>query len=205
MVKRWFVVGLILLLMSLLAVGCGIPQEEHDAVVAERDAAKSQVASLQSDLAEAESQIDTLESDLDSAQSRISSLQSEFDETKSSLTAVQQKIATLQGDYEDVSTELAEIKKVYPPGDFKSVTELETWIANHVQPSAIHLDGDFRSALKIQSQGLEDGYLISVVFDEDDRDPTGGWIFCAVLVNGGLYMWLPFETEVYSRADDFTR
>jgi len=74
MVKTWFVVGVMVLLVSLPVVGCGIPKEdyeavvtERDAVVAERDAAKSQIASLQSDLAEAESQISSLQSDLDEA------------------------------------------------------------------------------------------------------------------------------------------
>ena len=31
MLKRWFLVGVMLLLAALLVVGCGIPQEEQDA------------------------------------------------------------------------------------------------------------------------------------------------------------------------------
>ena len=131
------------LIMGIALIGCGISQEDYDAVIAERDAA---------------------------------------------------------------SAELAEIKKVYPPGDFASVTELEAWVRNNVQPSYDYLDETFRTALIVQSQGLDDGYLISVMYDEDDTDPDFGWIYCGALVNGVLYIWLPEETEVYSYADyDFTR
>lgn len=51
MLKRWFLVGVMLLLASLLVAGCGIPQADYDAVVAERDALKAQVAELESELA----------------------------------------------------------------------------------------------------------------------------------------------------------
>lgn len=50
--------------MSLLLVSCGVPKEDYEAVVAERDAAQIQVESLQSDLA-------TTESDLAAARSTI--------------------------------------------------------------------------------------------------------------------------------------
>ena len=157
MKQRWFIASVVLLLVPLLLAGCGgVAQEENDAVIAERDAALAEVASLQSD-------------------------------------------------YNNVSSELAEIEKVYPPGDFKSVTELEAWVRNHVQPSRDYLAETFRTALIIQSQGLEDGYLISVMYDEDDTDPDYGWIMCGALVNGDLYIWYPKDTEVYSYAGEFTR
>ena len=50
MAKRWFLVGGVLLLVLLFVVGCGIPQETYDAVLAERDEAQAKVASLQSGL-----------------------------------------------------------------------------------------------------------------------------------------------------------
>ena len=143
MKRRWLLAGIALLLVSLLLAGCGVAQEEHDTVIAERDAALAELASLE---------------------------------------------------------------MVCPPGDFASVTELETWVRNNVQPATNYMDESFRAALIIQAQGLEDGYLISVGYDEDDTDPELGWITCGALVNGTLYMWMPDETEVYSFADyDFTR
>lgn len=76
----WLAVGC--LMMPLLLSSCGIPQEEHDAVVAERDTAQVQVGSLRSDLTEAESQIEALESDITEAQSQIQALQSDYDNMK---------------------------------------------------------------------------------------------------------------------------
>ena len=62
--KRKLLIGMVLLLVSSLAlVGCpaGVSQEEYDAVVAERDAAQAQAATLEAELAEAQAQIEELE------------------------------------------------------------------------------------------------------------------------------------------------
>ena len=184
MKKRWFLIGVIFLLISCLLVGCGVSTGVYNAVLAERDAAQTQVTNLQSEISATQDKYDDLKADYDEVKANFDELTADYDD--------------LNTDYEATSEELAEIKMVYPPGDFKSATELESWVRDHVQLSGTYLDEDFRSALKIQSQGLEDGYLISVVFDEDDTDPEYGWIFCAALVNGVYYTWYPYDTEVYS-------
>lgn len=61
MIKRWLLVSSILLLVSLLMVGCGISHEEHNAVLAERDSVQTQVASLQRQLKEKNIEISRLE------------------------------------------------------------------------------------------------------------------------------------------------
>jgi len=52
--KKWMtVIGLVLvmsLLVSVLAVGCGIPREEYNAAVTEKDALQAQVTSLETEL-----------------------------------------------------------------------------------------------------------------------------------------------------------
>lgn len=103
-----------------------------------------------------------------------------------------------KSDYDAVNEELAEIKEVYPPGDFSSITELEEWVSRHKQPWTEYIEGDFRAALKVQEAGIQDGYLISVMYDVDDENPAGGWIFNAALVNGALYCWNPEKGEVYA-------
>ena len=107
MVKRWFVVGLILLLMSLLAVGCGIPQEEHDAVVGERDSAQAEVQSVRSEL-------QSVQSELDTAKSELQSVQSELDTAKSELQSVEGELNTakseLQSGKDDLSAARLTIK-----------------------------------------------------------------------------------------------
>lgn len=42
MLKRWSLLGVILL-VPLLLVGCGIPEENYDAAVADKEAAKEKV------------------------------------------------------------------------------------------------------------------------------------------------------------------
>ena len=96
MVKRWFLVGVMLLLVPLLVVGCGVAQEDYDAVLAERDAAQAQVASLQSDMSETQSQIETLESDLADAQAQLTTVQSDYDKVNSDLAKTQDEIDALE-------------------------------------------------------------------------------------------------------------
>lgn len=70
--KRWFIYGtVILLIFPLLLSGCGVSQEEYNVVLAERDAAKTEVQLLQSDLAEAQAQIQSLIKDSVEAQAEL--------------------------------------------------------------------------------------------------------------------------------------
>ena len=47
---RWTLICIMVPTVILLVTGCGIPQEDYDSVVAERDDAQAQVTSLQSEL-----------------------------------------------------------------------------------------------------------------------------------------------------------
>ena len=62
--KSILVIGITLVMAAVLLSACGIPQEDYDAVVVERDAAQAEVASLQGDLDKAQSQIETLEGEV---------------------------------------------------------------------------------------------------------------------------------------------
>jgi len=102
MMKKWFLVGVMLLLASSLVVGCGVPQEDYDAVVAERDAAQAEATSLQSELAGVQGELDdtkrdlsttesnlaTAESNLATANTRITSLESSASEARSQLNSM---------------------------------------------------------------------------------------------------------------------
>ena len=101
MFRRWFLVG-VLLLASLLVVGCGIPQEQYDAVAA--------------DLNKAQQDLQSAESELATSQSKVSELTSSLEKEKSDLEAVQAQLDT-------VRQELTETKKVYPPRNFSSALD----------------------------------------------------------------------------------
>lgn len=116
--KKWLLVG-VMLLVSLLVVGCGIPQEDYNAVVDERDTAQAEVASLQSKLSKMQSDLSTAESNLAEAQSQIESLESDLDE------ATRAKYEELESEYSELNTKYNELKADYDELSVKYNTLIE--------------------------------------------------------------------------------
>jgi thiol-disulfide isomerase/thioredoxin len=110
MLKRWFLVGLVFL-VSLIVVGCGVPQEEHDVALAERDTAQAEVASLQSELAEMQSDLATTESDLAETESDLATTQSEISSLQSQISSSQSQISSLRSDLSEAEGQVAELEK----------------------------------------------------------------------------------------------
>ena len=211
MKKKYISLGFILLMVLLIFSSCSIAQDKYDAVVSERDAAEAEAASLQSDLDAAQAEAASLQSDLDAAQAEAASLQSDLDsliDEKEDLqnelnAAIYEKDALLKEFITTVNVkdtllnELYEIKAIYPPGQFNSVSELENWVSTNKQPSTNDLESLFMAALEVQQLGLQDGYLISVIYDEDYRGPGYPWVFNGALVNGSFYVWDPGTGNFY--------
>lgn len=120
MLKRWLLV-IALLLASLLLGGCGVPQEEHDAVLAERDAAQAEVASLQGELAEVQSKLTTTESDLGETESDLATAESDLADTQSEISSLQSQKSSLQSQISSLQSQLT--------GAEAQVAELEKLIA----------------------------------------------------------------------------
>ncbi|GAI27050.1 unnamed protein product, partial [marine sediment metagenome] len=91
--KRKVLIGMALLLVVPLLFGCGIPQEDYDAAVAEKDATQVQVVSLQSDLAAAQSDLATAQSGLEAAESATASAESQLSSLKSQVAALQKELS----------------------------------------------------------------------------------------------------------------
>ena len=198
------------ILVSLFLVSCGISQSEFDALAdekavlqSERDALINEKSALQNELDESSDEKASLESELDKITDEKSVLQSELDTIIDENDALQNEIDTLNLEKEALQSELDEISDIFPPGDFSSVGELESWAIKNKQGYSEYLDTTFRAALNVQKLGLQDGYLISVMYDEDDVDPTGGWIWNGALVNGQLYIWDPSDGVVYNWYSDW--
>ena len=112
--RKQFLLGAMVLLVSLLVVSCGIPQEEHDAVLAEhdavlaerdavlaeRDAAQARVESLQT-------KVESLQGELDKAQEQMESIENDRSEVESDLAAAQSQISSLQSDLNNANSNLA--------------------------------------------------------------------------------------------------
>ena len=87
---------------------------------------------------------------------------------ESEYEALQADYDALKADYDAASGELAQIREVYPPRDWSSLTELEEWLqANDVseRPTTEYGDQWFRKALEIQEDALKDGYIVSADYD----------------------------------------
>ncbi len=65
LVKRTFLIGMVLILMLFLLPSCaaGVSQEEYDRVTSDLAVAQTQIQSLEGDLTEAEAQIQSLQTD----------------------------------------------------------------------------------------------------------------------------------------------
>lgn len=121
--KRWFLVGMIFLLLSWLLVGCGISQEVYDTVVAERDSLTADLKSFQGELDAAKSKVQSVQSELDalklelgSASSELESATGELETAKSELQSVQGELETMKSELEEALTQLVEAQApVAPP------------------------------------------------------------------------------------------
>ena len=108
--KRWFLVGMVILLVPGLLGGCGVAQEQHDAVVAERNAAQAEAASLQSDLDTAQAGVSSLTSDLDAAQVEAESLASDLDTAQAEVASLTSELSAAQSTVKTQEETIAKAK-----------------------------------------------------------------------------------------------
>jgi len=95
MVKGWFLLGGVLLLVSLLLIGCGVPKEDYEAVVAEKDSALTELQSVKSQLNSAQAEVSDLEVEVSDLEGKASDLSSELEEKQQQLGDVQRIVDSL--------------------------------------------------------------------------------------------------------------
>jgi uncharacterized protein YkwD len=97
MKKEWFVLGIVILLVPWLVVGCGISEEVYNTVVAERDAVQAQVTNLESDVSVIQAKYDDLKTDNDELKSEFETMQAKYEE--------------LSAEYEELDKQFEELSK----------------------------------------------------------------------------------------------
>ena len=107
MVKRLRIIIMMLLLLALLVTGCGIPKTEHDAVLAERDAAQTKVISLQTDLTAAQNELTSTKAELTSTKAELTSTKAELTSTKAELASTKVELASTQNELISFKSALA--------------------------------------------------------------------------------------------------
>jgi len=183
--KQWFLIALSILLMTLLVVSCGIPQDQYDTVVAERD-------STQAELQSVKAEVQSVKTELATSQSKVLELTSNLEKGEAELEATKK--------------ELTDIKKVYPPRQFSSSSELVDWLrANDVseRPPVERTEQLYAKGLDIQADALKDGFIISVNI-EPGPEPGTSWIGCVTVINGDMWVWGP-ENDEPTQATGFAK
>ena len=107
--RKQFLLGAMVLLVSLLVVSCAILEEEreHGTVLAERDAAEAQVKSLQTKVESLQTKVGSLQGELDKAQRQMESIEKDRSEVESDLATAQNQISSLQSALNDANSNLA--------------------------------------------------------------------------------------------------
>ena len=131
--KRWFLVGMIFLLLSVLTVGCGVSEEVHNAVAAERDAVQAQVntlkaeiAALQSELINAQAQTTSLQGDLSKALAQTASVQGQLDTAKSELQSTRNELDATKSELLLVESQLSAAQSTIEAQD-QTMTKAKTF------------------------------------------------------------------------------
>lgn len=130
------------------------------------------------------------------SKSEYEALQADYDALNANNETLQADYDELNANYEAVEEELAEIKEVYPPRDFSSLSELTDWLLQNdvsERPLATTAERWYSKALEIQEDALKDGYIISVDYDYDEETDLYS-VFCVTIINGDIWYWDP-ETD----------
>ena len=108
--KRWFLVGVIFLLVPWLLGGCGIAQEKYDAVVADLGKAQQELQSAKAELTAAQAKVSELTASLEKAKTDLGTAQTESSELTSTLGEAETELESTQEALEAVETEYEAFK-----------------------------------------------------------------------------------------------
>ncbi len=97
------VLMVLLALVLLLAAGCGVPQDEHDQVVADLAAAELEVSQLTGELTSAQAEASE-------AQSQLAEAQNQLAEAQEQIASMEEEIAALDGQ-DDAGAQLRELQE----------------------------------------------------------------------------------------------
>jgi len=181
---NWWLIGLVAVCLSMIPLtGCiGVPQSEFEALQAEYEALQAEQASLMAENTSVKEQLQTAQSDLTNLQADYDTLNVDYE--------------MLNADYEAVNQELADIREVYPPRDFSSLSELQDWLLeNDVsdRPPTTTAEALYSKALEIQEDAFNDGYIVSAWIDYYYETELF-YVNCTAVVDGYVWMWDP-ETD----------
>ena len=188
--SHWLLLGsLILSLVVVGLTGC-VSKSEYEALQAKHAALIEKSDNLTAEL-------DVARTDLTKRQADFKELNAKYAELNIKYEGAKSEAESARSASQAASSELSQIKKVYPPRDFSSLTELRNWLlANPVsqRPSAAYANTSYGNALQIQQDALKDGYIISAsVYWRSDTNLY--YVTCQTVIDGYVWSWSPLSDE----------
>ena len=107
MVKRWLSIGMILLLVSVVAIGCGVPQKDYEAVVTERDSIRAQLE-----------QLSVTKDKLRTVEAESVKISNQLRDVTDQLSNKSIELLTAQGRLKEAERKVEAYQKVYPLKEF---------------------------------------------------------------------------------------
>lgn len=178
MKKKVFLVGMIFLLVPWLLAGCGVAQEQYDAVVAETDKLQHELQSVKTELEttqakvseltlslkKAETELETTQNEMVTKQTKVSELTSSLEKAEADNMALIKEKESLQSEYAAVNDELTRIKKAYPLRHFNNYEELKNWVELHFVKK---WNNTYNKHLYLQEEALAEGYIWFIAYNPD--------------------------------------
>lgn len=208
--KKVILIMFTLALFTLSIVGCGVPVEVHDRLLAEKDALVTERSNLidEREVLVAEKDALTSERDMLLVEQEVAILEShKLIAEQEDLVAQRETFlserdtlwnerTTLELERNTLLAELSAIQEVYPLEGFATLTEFKGWITAHSQPETTYLPDAFLAACKVQEEAMADGYLMGL--DIDDYGDDEGVVVLTTFVGNQLYWWFAEDEELYA-------
>jgi ElaB/YqjD/DUF883 family membrane-anchored ribosome-binding protein len=198
MKKRIVAIVSSIIILAIMFPGCiGIPKDDYNKVISERDSALAKQQELQTDLQELQDRYNTILIEKDQLASQLLSLEQTSLVVQKNLNETQEQLQETQTNLSTANAEIKELKEKYPPRRFRDVVELESWLdRQEIPPKSVDAILWLEHGLRLQNAALADGYIINVeLFSEDDIYYT---VWCtAILQDGSFYWWDPDTHDIY--------
>lgn len=107
--KGWFLVVMMFLLVPCILVGCGVAQEEHDAVVAQLGTAQQEVHSIKAEMDASQAKVSELTLSLGEAETELEAKRAQISELNSSLERSEAELEATQGELETIKAQNSEL------------------------------------------------------------------------------------------------
>ena len=198
MKKRWFIVVIVILLVSSLITGCGVSKSQYDAATADLQTAQADLKATQTQLQESQSELTKTKAELQTAQTglnatertlqtQLQQAQSELTKTKADLESAQAQVQSLQEDQDAVTKKRAEASNYT---EFLVISMYEMFMATGINPGVTFLnEREWKQTMNSKAAIIRDATLTDYVrqLDAGGKDAYFRlWCYCVDKINQTL-------------------